>query len=176
AWFGLLLLAFGCGSDRMGADAGASAPPRSAVDREPAATSSESADGGDAGGAPEPVSDGPMDCAGSAVTTPKRVVRLTEHQLWNAYADLFGAAAAATITANEEAPSPDDRQFPPIGGDVGVSESLFALSDRLAQAAMRYVFENAATFSNCGAPPSDAACVKQELLSFAERAFRHPLD
>ena len=33
---------------------------------------------------------------------------------------------------------------------------------------------NAATLTPCGAMPSDKACVQEYLLSFAERAFRHP--
>jgi hypothetical protein len=103
------------------------------------------------------------------------VVRLTEHQLFNAYTALFGATAASTITANEDRPSLAEREFPPISGEIGVSESLFALYDRLALSAMRYVSANAATFATCGATPSDADCVQRSLLSFAEKAFRHPL-
>ena len=41
-------------------------------------------------------------CVGTPVVTPKRVVRLSEHQLFNSYASLFGASAAATITRDEE--------------------------------------------------------------------------
>ena len=40
---------------------------------------------------------------------------------------------------------------------------------------MNYVSRNAATLTPCGAMPSDKACVQEYLLSFAERAFRHPL-
>jgi hypothetical protein len=48
-------------------------------------------------------------------------VRLTEHQLFNSYTSLFGADAAATITENEDPPSLLEREFPPIGGDIGIS-------------------------------------------------------
>src|SRR6185436_19485635 len=34
---------------------------------------------------------------------------------------------------------------------------------------------NAGALTPCGAMPSDKACVQEFLLSFAERAFRHPL-
>jgi len=113
-------------------------------------------------------------CVGTSVVTPKRVVRLSEHQLFNSYTSLFGAGAAAEITRNEDRPSLLEREFPPISGDIGVSEGLLGKYDRLAQSAMNYVSENAATLTRCGAMPSDKACVQEYLLSFAERAFRHP--
>jgi len=114
-------------------------------------------------------------CVGTPVVAPKRVVRLSEHQLFGAYSSLFGIDAAAEITRNEDRPSLLEREFPPISGDIGVSEGLLAESDRLAQAAMEYVSRNAGTLTPCGAMPSDKACVQEFLLSFAERAFRHPL-
>jgi hypothetical protein len=126
-------------------------------------------------GSVKEASDSPSSCTGTPVVTAKRVVRLTEYQLLNSYASLFGPEAAATITQNEDPPSLMERELPPIGGDISVSERLFGKYDRLAQAAMKYVFENAATLTPCGATPSDATCVQQHLLSFAEKAFRHPL-
>jgi hypothetical protein len=115
-------------------------------------------------------------CVGRHVVTSKRVVRLTEYQLYNAYAALFGADAAATIAADENRPSLRDRELPPISGDVGVSEGLFAKNHRLALGAMRYVAANADALTPCGAIPTDLACVQAYLRTFAERAFRHPLD
>lgn len=114
-------------------------------------------------------------CVGTSVIAPKRVLRLTEYQLFNAYVSLFGATAAATITKNEDPPALLEREFPPISGDIGVSETLFRKYDRLAQSAMNYVTENADTLTSCSAIPSDVACVKVYLLSLAEKAFRHPL-
>jgi len=114
-------------------------------------------------------------CVGTPVVAPKRVVRLSEHQLWGAYRSLFGEAAAAEITRNEDAPSLLEREFPPISGEIGVGEGLLGKVDRLAQSAMDYVSRNAATLTPCGAVPSDKGCVQEFLLSFAERAFRHPL-
>jgi len=129
--------------------------------------------GGSGSGGPAGV--GTSNCVGTPIVTAKRVVRLSEHQLFNAYASLFGAGAAATITRNEDPPSLLEREFPPISGDIGVSERLLDKSDRLAQSAMDYVSQHAATLTRCGATPSDKACVQEYLLSFAEKAFRHPL-
>ena len=130
---------------------------------------------GGQGGTPVGPAGGTSTCVGTTVVTPKRVVRFSEHQLWSSYTALFGASAAAIITRNEDPPSLLEREFPPISGDIGVSEGLFAESDRLAQSAMDYVSENAVTLAPCGAVPSDKGCVQEYLLSFAERAFRHPL-
>jgi hypothetical protein len=109
------------------------------------------------------------------LTTPKRVVRLTEYQLFNAYSALFGAQAAATIIVNEDPPNILEREFPPISGELSVSEGMFALYDRMAQAAMAYVVANSGTLTSCGETPSDMACVQAYVLSLAEKAFRHPL-
>jgi hypothetical protein len=131
--------------------------------------------GSAAGGSGGASSGGTGACVGNPVVAGKRVVRLTEHQLFQSYTSLFGASAAAIITKKEDPPSILERDFPPISGDVSVSEGLFALYDRLAQSAMSYVTANAATLTSCGATPSDGACVENYLLSFAEKAFRHPL-
>lgn len=114
-------------------------------------------------------------CVGTHLTTPKRVIRLTEYQLFNAYTALFGAEAAATITMNEAKPNILEREFPPISGELSVSEGMFSLYDRMAQSAMAYVVANAGTLTPCGQTPSDMACVQQYVLSLAEKAFRHPL-
>jgi hypothetical protein len=128
-----------------------------------------------ADGAPAGSSGGLGACVGGPVVTAKRVVRLSEHQLWRAYGSLFGTAAAAVITRDEVAPSLAEREFPPISGEIGVSEVFLGKIDRLAQAAMSYVSRNTAALTPCGAVPSDKACVQEYLLSFAEKAFRHPL-
>ena len=114
-------------------------------------------------------------CVGSAVVTPKRVVRLSEHQLFRSYTSLFGASAAAIITRDENPPSLLEREFPPISGDIGVSEGLLGKYDGLAQSA-RIHLQKAATLTRCGATPSDKACVQEYLLSFAERRFVIRLD
>jgi hypothetical protein len=111
----------------------------------------------------------------STLTTPKRVIRLTEYQLFNAYSALFGAPAAATITMNEAQPNILEREFPPISGELSVSEGMFALYDRMAQSAMAYVVANSGTLTSCGPTPTDMACIQAYVLSLAEKAFRHPL-
>ncbi len=49
-------------------------------------------------------------CVGSPLTVAKRVVRLTDYQLFNAYTALFGETAAATITT-EDKPPLTEREF-----------------------------------------------------------------
>jgi hypothetical protein len=150
------MLAFGCATESSGSNG------------------SPAKGGGDTGGSGGSTVAGTGACVGTTVVAQKRVVRLSEHQLYNSYASLFGKDAAAVITENEDAPSPIDREFPPISGDIGVSEVLVGKIDRLAQSAMKYVSENAETLTSCGEAP-DAECVLNYLLSFAEKAFRHPL-
>lgn len=118
---------------------------------------------------------GPGSCVGTPLTTAKRVVRLSDYQLFNSYESIFGAAAAEVIFGTEQRPSLLEREFPPISGDIGVSENLFSQYDRLAQSAMAYVVANAGTLTSCGPTPTDAACVQAYVLSLAEKAFRHPL-
>lgn len=130
--------------------------------------SSTGATGGTAGTSPTA-------CIGSPLTTAKRVVRLSDYQLFNSYESIFGLAAAEEIMAGEQRPSLLEREFPPISGDIGVSENLFSQYDRLAQAAMAYVVENAGTLTSCGPAPTDAACVQSYVLGLAAKAFRHPL-
>jgi hypothetical protein len=128
--------------------------------------------GGVGGDAP---AGGTGDCVGGRVVTQKRVVRLSEHQLRSSYDSLFGLEAAAIVAENEELTPLTEREFPPVSGEIGVSEGLFHKYDRLARSAMKYVSENAAALTPCGDVPSDAECVRHYLLSLAEQAFRHPL-
>jgi hypothetical protein len=113
-------------------------------------------------------------CTGPSAVVTQRIVRLSEQQLVNSYTSLFAADAAAVILRGEDL-SRAAHQFPPLGGDVGVSDALLDKYDRLAQAAMSYVSRNVGALTPCGATPTDKRCVQQYLLSFAERAFRHPL-
>jgi hypothetical protein len=115
-------------------------------------------------------------CIGSDVTTPKRIVRLLERQLVNSYGVLFGNEALVTIAQDLVLEPLIDRSFPPLNGEVSVSQSQYSSADRLAQGAMNYVRANPTTVApNCGAMPTDAACVQQALLAFAEKAWRAPL-
>jgi hypothetical protein len=163
--------ATGSGATGSGATAGIGAGGAAGSGTGATGGTSGAATGGTAGTA----GTGTTACVGTPLTTAKRVVRLSDYQLFNAYTSIFGAAAAETITAGEQKPSLLEREFPPISGDIGVSENLFSQYDRLAQAAMAYVVANAGTLTTCGATPTDAACVQAYVLSLAEKAFRHPL-
>src|SRR6266496_6683871 len=95
---------------------------------------------GGPGAVPPGSGGGTSTCVGTPVVTPKRVVRLSEHQLWSAYTALFGASAAAVITRNEDPPSLLEREFPPISGDrkstrlnsshVEISYAVFCLKKK----------------------------------------------
>ena len=113
----------------------------------------------------------PSACLGTPVVMAKRVVRLSEYQLFNSYTSLFGASATAIITGNEGPPPIGEREFPPISGDIGVSESLLGKYDRLAQSAMTYVSQNEASLTPCGAMPSDKVCVQQSFCRSLRRRF-----
>jgi hypothetical protein len=133
------------------------------------ATAGTTGTGGSAGSTNTP-------CVGTPVTTPKRLVRLTENQLVNSYAALFTPSLAQTIAAEQAIPAATFRSFPPLAtGGVLIGDSQFGLADRMAQAAMSHVAANLATVTACGAVPTDAACARDYLLSFAEKAFRRPL-
>jgi hypothetical protein len=115
-------------------------------------------------------------CEGSDVTTPKRLVRLLDRQLVNSYGALFGSTAVPTIAEGLILESLIERPFPPINGEVSIDQSQFSTADRLAQGALAYVRDNPTVVApSCGATPTDANCVQQALLVFAEKAWRKPL-
>lgn len=165
----------GGGSSSVGGAGGGSKGGSSGMGTGGSTAGSAGSSGTTGGSAGSSGTSGSTACLGSPVVTSKRVLRLTDYQLFNSYASLFGEAAAATITKDEAKPSLVEREFPPIAGDVGVSANLFSLYDRLAQEAMTYVKANAGTLTTCGATPTDMACVQNYVLSFAEKAYRHPL-
>jgi hypothetical protein len=115
-------------------------------------------------------------CVGTHVTTPKRLVRLTENQLVNSYSTLFTPALAQTIATEQDIPPATFRAFPPLAvSGVLIGDTQFGMIDRMAQAAMAHVAANMATISTCGAMPTDAACVQNFLHTFAQKAYRRPL-
>jgi len=115
-------------------------------------------------------------CVGTHVTTPKRMVRLTENQLINSYAGLFTPALAQTIATEQDIPPATFRAFPPLAvSGVLIGDTQFSMIDRMAQAGMAHVTANMATLSTCGAMPTDAACVQNFLHTFAQKAYRRPL-
>ncbi|HEX6276902.1 MAG TPA: DUF1592 domain-containing protein [Polyangiaceae bacterium] len=119
---------------------------------------------------------GTTDCVGTHVTTPKRMVRLTENQLINSYAGLFTPALAQTIATEQDIPPATFRAFPPLAvSGVLIGDTQFSMIDRMAQAGMAHVVANMATISTCGAMPTDAMCVQNFLHTFAQKAYRRPL-
>jgi hypothetical protein len=116
----------------------------------------------------------PDQCIGTATTTPKRVVRLTENQMASSYVSLFGQAAATNILKDEVLPDLAERPFPPLAGNPGINEGMATRADRMAKSAMAYVAGNLATVSGCAGTP-DAACGQAFIQSFAEKAYRRPL-
>ena len=139
-------------------------------------TGGSSGKGGMSGSGTGGSSGSTTNCEGSDVTTPKRLVRLLDRQLVNSYGALFGSTAVPTIAEGLILESLIDRPFPPLNGEVSISQSQYSTADRLAQGALAYVRDNPAIVApSCGATPTDASCVQQALLAFAEKAWRKPL-
>jgi uncharacterized protein DUF1592/uncharacterized protein DUF1588/uncharacterized protein DUF1595 len=117
-------------------------------------------------------------CDGTDVALHKRVVRLSFNQISNAVTALTNPALGATIAATYEIGDSEHRTFPPLASareGSQLTDSSWAKTDKIAADVGKYVLANAATASNCGAMPT-ADCVKTFVLSFAERAFRRPLN
>lgn len=117
----------------------------------------------------------PTDCSGPTAPAAKRLIRLTFNQQLNSLGALLGDAFAGQIQADFEIGGPTSRTFPPLGspreGSV-VTDAILDKGDRMAEAAGRYVFDNFASVTAC----ADDACARQYLLTFAEKAYRRPLD
>jgi hypothetical protein len=118
----------------------------------------------------------PTGCEGTDVTTPKRLVRLLDRQLINSYTSLFGAMGVQTIATGLVFDPLIARAFPPLNGETNIDQTQYSTADRLAQGALAYVRANPTVVApSCGAMPTDAACVQNSLLAFAEKAWRKPL-
>jgi hypothetical protein len=133
------------------------------------------ADGG-AAGDPSGGTTGVIGCAGSPVTTQKRLVQLTDNQLVNAYTALFADAAPAMFMGEEIGPA-NARSFPPLS-TIGttINESAWALRRRAAERARTHILANLDSRTPCGATPTDPECGLDAVLAFAEKAYRRPLD
>ena len=116
-------------------------------------------------------------CVGTHVTTPKRLVRLTENQLVNTYGALFTPALAQTIATEQDIPPATFRAFPPLAtSGVLIGDSQFSMADRMAQSAhgaRRH--EHGDRSRRAARTPTDATCAQNFLFSFAEKAFRRPI-
>jgi len=117
-------------------------------------------------------------CVGNDVPVPKRLVRLSFNQLSNAVRSLTNETLATTIATTYEIGDSEHRTFPPLAspreGSV-FTDANWAKGDKIAADVGKYIADNAATTTTCGAAPS-ADCAKEFVLSFAERAFRRPLN
>jgi len=118
-------------------------------------------------------------CQGTEIADDKRVVRLSFNQISRTLHTLLGDSFGAKVDADYEigTQSTTARTFPPLasaqeGGSI--TTGLWQKVDLIASSAGAYALANLAQVTGCGAMPSDA-CAKAFVLSFAEKAYRHPL-
>jgi hypothetical protein len=116
-------------------------------------------------------------CTGPELAAPKRLIRLTFNQLVNSIRVLFDDRLAASIAATSNIPDATQRTFPPLANPregAVITDSQWQTGDAIAQQVSKYVLDNVATVTGCGANLTDA-CAEQYLARFAERAYRRPL-
>jgi hypothetical protein len=175
-----MLVALGCGGESKdrngdhrggsGGDAGSSGTTSGGTgDRGGTAGSSGSGVGpGGEGGA------GNEECATTPLV-PRRLVRLSKHQVVNSVGALVGESVAAEIATEEEVPPAANRSFPPLADEgVIINDALFDFGDRVARAVGIYTTSDFTRVTGCAAPADDA-CGRAFVTSFAEKAFRRPL-
>lgn len=145
----------------------------------PGATGGSSGAGTSGGGSGNSAGAAPVgNCQGTEIAVPKRLVRLSFNQLSNSVRALTNDALAATIEATYEIGDSEHRTFPPLASPregSTLTDASWAKGDKIAADVAKYVVDNVATVTSCGATPS-ADCAKTFVLSFAERAFRRPLN
>jgi hypothetical protein len=119
---------------------------------------------------------GATGCEDTPVTTQKRLVPLSDSQLFTAYTALFADDAAAMFMGEEIEPA-TSRPIPPLATmGTTIGEAAWALRRRAAERARMHVTTNVDTLAPCGATPVDAACGLAAVLAFAEKAYRRPLN
>ncbi|MEO8901557.1 MAG: DUF1592 domain-containing protein [Polyangiaceae bacterium] len=118
-------------------------------------------------------------CEGTDIADNKRVVRLTFNQisrtLHSLLGDAFGAKVDADYEIGSQAATP--RTFPPLASPQEgstITTGIWQKVDLIANQAGAYTLANLNQVTGCGATPTDA-CAKAFVLSFAEKAYRHPL-
>jgi Protein of unknown function (DUF1592)/Protein of unknown function (DUF1595)/Protein of unknown function (DUF1588) len=134
---------------------------------------------GGAGGGAAGAGGGPVTtpCTGTELAAPKRLIRLTFNQLVNSVRTLFDDRLAASIATTNNIPDATQRTFPPLANPregAVITDSQWQTGDAIAQQVSKYVLDNVATVTGCGANLTDA-CAQQYLATFAERAYRRPL-
>lgn len=133
---------------------------------------------GGSGGASGSAGTGPgTPCTGTELVAPKRVVRLSFNQQINALASLFGAEFANATAIQYAIPDAYHRTFPPLSSTregASITDSVWQISDNIANAAGQYVFDHFPSVTACPVPATDE-CARAYLTSFAQRAHRRPL-
>jgi len=137
--------------------------------------------GGNPGAANGGAAGGPSGttCQGTEIADNKRVVRLSFNQISRTLHALLGDTFGAKLDSDYEigTQAGTARTFPPLaspqeGGSI--TTGLWQKADLIANSAGSYTLANLSQVTGCGAAPTDA-CAKAFVLSFAEKAYRHPL-
>jgi hypothetical protein len=137
--------------------------------------------GGGGGGTTGTLCGAPATITGPGATVasgaPQRMLRLTLSQTTNAIGVLLGSSTAMSIATNFGVGDPTQTTFPALNGPregVSVIPALFTKLDGIAAAGGQFVFDNFASVTGCTTVTDQ--CVQTFLLSFAEKAYRHPLN
>jgi hypothetical protein len=128
-------------------------------------------------GGPDGPSVLPPGCDGTEVVTTQRLVRLTWNQIGNSLRGLLDPTAVQPIVDKWELDDGGQRSFPPLlspreGTNIG--DAPWQKGDNVGNDVGKYVFDNFAAVTKCGAMPTDA-CAQQYVTDFAVKAFRRPL-
>jgi hypothetical protein len=116
-------------------------------------------------------------CDGTALTSSKRIVRLSFNQLASSLGTLVSSELAAKLIADNEIVDAEHRAFPPLQSPRegnSVTDATWKTMDTMASSAAQFAADNFSKISKCGTDPSDA-CAQEYLLSLADRAFRRPV-
>ncbi len=139
--------------------------------------SAPSSAGGASAGASSSSPGGGSSCSGTDLTAAKRIVRLSFNQLANSIGTLVSDTLTPKLITDNDILDREHRAFPPLQSPRegnSVTDSTWKTMDSMAAAAGKYVFDNFAAVTSCGATPSDA-CALQYLTGLAQKAYRRPL-
>lgn len=117
------------------------------------------------------------ECTGSDLTAAKRIVRLSFNQLANSIGTLVNAALGTKLIEANDILDVQHRAFPPLQSPRegnSVTDATWKTLDSMAADAGKYVLDNFASATSCGANPTDA-CAQQYLTNLATKAYRRPL-
>jgi hypothetical protein len=116
-------------------------------------------------------------CAGTDLPAAKRIVRLSFNQLANSIGALIDSALGVKVSTDFELLDAGHRAFPPLASPRegnSLTDQSWGVTDQIGQSVGKYVFDNFAAVTNCGATPTDA-CATEYLTRFAQKAYRRPL-